>query len=71
MSDQLRDRMEWAEGRTAGNERMTLFVAFNYGGRAEILDAAEAYVGGGDAAFQQLLYAPEMTHPELLIRTSG
>ena len=71
VSDQLRDRMEWAEGRTAGNERMTLFVAFNYGGRAEILDAAEAYVGGGDAAFQQLLYAPEMTHPELLIRTSG
>jgi undecaprenyl diphosphate synthase len=46
-------------------------VAFNYGGRAEILDAAERYTGGGEAAFRALLYAPEMHDPELLIRTSG
>src|SRR3954469_26022096 len=39
VSDLLRERMEWAEEVTDGNERMTLFVAFNYGGRAEILDA--------------------------------
>jgi undecaprenyl diphosphate synthase len=71
ISDDLLRRMEWAEGVTAGNERMVLFVAFNYGGRAEIVDAAERYTGGGEEAFAGLLYAPEMNEPELLIRTSG
>jgi undecaprenyl diphosphate synthase len=71
VSDELRRRMEWAEEETAGNDRMVLFVAFNYGGRAEIVDAAERFDGGGEDAFAQLLYAPEMTDPELLIRTSG
>jgi undecaprenyl diphosphate synthase len=64
-------KMEWAEAKTAPNERITLFVAFNYGGRAEILDAAERYTGGGEEAFRALLYAPEMHDPDLLIRTSG
>ena len=64
-------RMEWAEEKTAANERITLFVAFNYGGRAEILDAAERYGGGGEDEFHKLLYAPEMHDPDLLIRTSG
>ena len=50
---------------------MTLFVAFNYGGRAEILDAAESYNGGGEEEFARHLYAPDMTDPDLLIRTSG
>ena len=63
--------MEWAESETASNDRITLFVAFNYGGRAEILDAAERYRGGGEEAFRAGLYAPEMSDPELLIRTSG
>lgn len=63
--------MEWAESETAANDRITLFVAFNYGGRAEILDAAERYRGGGEEAFRAGLYAPEMSDPELLIRTSG
>src|SRR4051794_16745288 len=40
VSDELIERMDWAEGVTGGNERITLFVAFNYGGRAEIIDAA-------------------------------
>ena len=71
ISDDLLRRMAKAEEVTAGNERMTLFVAFNYGGRAEIVDAAERYEGGGEEAFGELLYAPEMTDPELLIRTSG
>ena len=71
ISDELNERMAWAEERTAGNERMTLFVAFNYGGRAEILDAAERYGGGGEEEFARHLYAPDMTDPELLIRTSG
>jgi undecaprenyl diphosphate synthase len=63
--------MEWAEAQTAGNRRITLFVAFNYGGRAEILDAAERYDGGGEEAFRRLLYAPDMHDPDLIIRTSG
>jgi len=67
----LEQRMDWAEAETAENERITLFVAFNYGGRAEILDAAEAYEGGGEAEFRRELYAPEMHDPDLLIRTSG
>ena len=71
VSDLLRERMDWAERETAGNERMTLFVAFNYGGRAEIVDAARRFEGGDEADFAKLLYAPEMTDPELLIRTSG
>ena len=71
VSPELLEQMEWAEAKTAGNDRITLFVAFNYGGRAEILDAAERYTGGGEDAFRRLLYAPEMHDPELLIRTSG
>jgi undecaprenyl diphosphate synthase len=71
ISDVLRERMAWAEEKTGGNDRMTLFVAFNYGSRAEILEAAERYDGGGEEAFAKLLYAPEMTDPDLLIRTSG
>jgi undecaprenyl diphosphate synthase len=71
VSARLGERMRWAEERTAHNERMTLFVAFNYGGRAEIVDAARRFDGGDDADFARGLYAPEMTDPELLIRTSG
>ena len=71
ISEQLTGRMDWAEEKTAANQRITLFVAFNYGGRAEILDAAAAYEGGGEEEFQSHLYAPEMHDPDLLIRTSG
>jgi undecaprenyl diphosphate synthase len=71
VSDDLQERMSWAEGETAENERITLFVAFNYGGRAEILDAAAAYEGDGEEEFRRHLYAPEMHDPDLLIRTSG
>ena len=67
----LLEQMDWAEAQTAANDRITLFVAFNYGGRAEILDAAQRYSGGGEQAFAQLLYAPEMHDPDLIIRTSG
>jgi undecaprenyl diphosphate synthase len=68
---ELIEQMEWAESKTAENTRITLFVAFNYGGRSEILDAALRYEGGGEEAFRALLYAPEMHDPDLLIRTSG
>ncbi len=68
---ELIEQIEWAEAKTASNTRITLFVAFNYGGRSEILDAAERYTGGGEDAFRALLYAPEMHDPDLMIRTSG
>jgi undecaprenyl diphosphate synthase len=71
VSARLQERMDWAEGETAQNTRMTLFVAFNYGGRAEILDAAAKFEGGSEEDFQRHLYAPEMSDPDLLIRTSG
>jgi undecaprenyl diphosphate synthase len=67
----LAERMEWAERITAENRRITLFVAFNYGGRAEIVDAARTFEGATEEEFRQHLYAPDMHDPDLLIRTSG
>jgi undecaprenyl diphosphate synthase len=71
VSPDLIERMEWAEAQTAGNSRITLFVAFNYGGRAEIIDAARTFKGGDEEAFRKHLYAPDMHDPDLIIRTSG
>jgi undecaprenyl diphosphate synthase len=71
VAPELVEQMEWAERTTDDNDRITLFVAFNYGGRAEIVDAAERYRGGGEEEFAKLLYAPEMHAPDLVIRTSG
>jgi undecaprenyl diphosphate synthase len=67
----LLEQMDWAEGLTRHNDRITLFVAFNYGGRAEIVDAARRFSDGDEHDFQALLYAPEMHDPDLIIRTSG
>ena len=67
----LTRRMDWAERLTGKNERITLFVAFNYGGRAEIVHAARAFTGGTEDDFRRHLYAPDMHDPDLLIRTSG
>jgi undecaprenyl diphosphate synthase len=71
LSDDLRERMDWSTAETAQQQRMTLYVAFNYGGRAELLDAARRFDGETEEEFAELLYAPEMTDPDLLIRTSG
>lgn len=65
------ERMEWAEEMTAENSRITFFIPFNYGGRAEIMDAARSYSGGSEEDFRRHLYAPDMHDPELLIRTGG
>jgi undecaprenyl diphosphate synthase len=67
----LLDRMAWAERLTAANDRITLFVAFNYGGRAEIVDAARTFTGSTEDEFRAHLYAPDMHDPDLVIRTSG
>jgi undecaprenyl diphosphate synthase len=68
---ELVEQMEWAESHTGANDRITLFVAFNYGGRAEIVDAARAFTGTTEEEFRSHLYAPDMHDPDLLIRTSG
>jgi undecaprenyl diphosphate synthase len=67
----LLEQMDWAEAQTADNDVITLYVAFNYGGRAEIVDAAARFEGGSEEDFRRLLYAPEMHDPDLVIRTSG
>ena len=71
VSAELTERMAWAEEKTAANERITLFVAFNYGGRAEIVDAARAFTGTTEEEFRRHLYAPDMRDPDLIVRTSG
>jgi undecaprenyl diphosphate synthase len=71
VSQELVRQMSWAEEVTGANERITLFVAFNYGGRAEIVDAARRFEGGSEEDFRACLYAPEMHDPDLIIRTSG
>ena len=71
ISTELVERIEWAEETTAANDRITLFVCFDYGGRTEIVEAARRFEGTTEEEFAQLLYAPEMHDPDLLIRTSG
>ena len=71
-------RMDEALELTAGNRTMTLTIAFNYGGRAEIVDAVRRLVADGvpagrvdERAIRARLYDPEMPDPELVVRTSG
>jgi undecaprenyl diphosphate synthase len=68
---ELAGAMELAERMTCENTALKIFVAFDYGGRDEILRAAERYRGGGEREFAKLLYAPEMHDPDLVIRTGG
>jgi undecaprenyl diphosphate synthase len=76
--ESLRQRMEAMEDRTALNARLNLWVAFDYGGRAELVEAARRLVESGvdtreidENVFAANLYAPELPDPDLLIRTSG
>jgi undecaprenyl diphosphate synthase len=71
VTDKVREQIEWAEQLTARHTGRTLFVAFDYGGRAEILHAAQAYEGGGEEEFRKRLYAPDLEDPQLIIRTGG
>jgi undecaprenyl diphosphate synthase len=71
VDERLLEQMRWAEDTTAANDRITLFVAFNYGGRAEIVDAARTFTGTTEDEFRHHLYVPEMHDPDLIIRTSG
>ena len=76
--DELRKRMDAMEDRTALNTRINLWVAFDYGGRAELVEAARRIVESGvepedidENVFAANLYAPTLPDPDLLIRTSG
>jgi undecaprenyl diphosphate synthase len=60
-----------AEELTAENTLITLFIAVNYGGRAEIADAARRLRGNTEEDFRHCLYAPDMHDPDLIIRTGG
>ena len=74
----LLERMVWAEALTAANERMVLFIAFDYGGRREIVDAVRKALESGvdpssleEGDIAAHLYSPLMRDPDLVIRTSG
>jgi undecaprenyl diphosphate synthase len=73
--DELRTQMEGLEEQTAHNERLNLWIAFDYGGRAELVEAARRLVEAGvepdEESLRANLYAPELPDPDLLIRTSG
>ena len=76
--DELRARMEAMEDRTELNTRLNLWIAFDYGGRAELVEAARRIAESGvdpreidENVVAANLYAPELPDPDLLIRTSG
>ncbi|HEX3520305.1 MAG TPA: polyprenyl diphosphate synthase [Solirubrobacteraceae bacterium] len=71
VEEELLEEIEAAEALTAENGLITLFVAFNYGGRAEIVDATRRMQGNTEEEFRSALYAPEMRDPDLIIRTGG
>jgi undecaprenyl diphosphate synthase len=71
VSAPLLEQMRAAEAQTARNTRLTLFIAFDYGGRTEIVDAARVFTGSTEEEFRAHLYAPDMHDPDLIIRTSG
>ena len=75
---ELQERMADLELGTAARERLQLWIAFDYGGRDEIVEAARALVARGmsaedvsEEALSERLYAPELPDPDLVIRTSG
>jgi undecaprenyl diphosphate synthase len=76
--EELRRQMDELEEETAANERLDLWIAFDYGGRAELVEAARRLVESrlepseiDEAALAANLYAPDMPDPDVVIRTSG
>src|ERR671930_94294 len=77
-SDGLQQQMARLEEETAGSDRLNLWVALDYGGRAELVEAARRLAESGidpaeidENVLRANLYAPELPDPDLLIRTSG
>ena len=71
LSNQLIEQMELAEALTKSNGGMTLYMAINYGGRAEIVEAAGRFDGSSEEEFRRCFCAGEMHDPEMIIRTGG
>jgi undecaprenyl diphosphate synthase len=71
ISSELLEQMEQSQSLTDGNDALTLYIAINYGGRAEIEQAARRFDGNTEEGLAAFLYAPEMHDPELIIRTGG
>jgi undecaprenyl diphosphate synthase len=71
LAPEVSEEIDWAERLTERHTARTVFVAFDYGGRGEILHAAERYQGGGEQEFRRYLYAPDLEDPQLIIRTGG
>jgi undecaprenyl diphosphate synthase len=78
LSRKMRERIDEAMERTAGNTNGVLNVCLNYGGRAELVDAVRRLVADGvapndidEAAIAGRLYVPELPDPDLIIRTAG
>jgi undecaprenyl diphosphate synthase len=76
--DALRAKMAALEAETAGNDRLQLWIAFDYGSRAELVEAARKLVEDGvraqdvsETALAERLLAPALPDPDLVIRTSG
>ena len=76
--EELRERMAALEAETASNDRLSLWIAFDYGGRAELVEAVRGLIESGvpvsdvdEDALAAHLYAPDLPDPDLLIRTSG
>ena len=76
--DELQDKMAELEAATGTNDQLDLWIAFDYGGRAELADAAKRLVQAGitpeeidEDTFARALYEPELPDPDLLIRTAG
>ncbi len=74
----LRRQMASLEAETAANDRLQLWIAFDYGGRAELVEAMRRLLRAGvqpdeldEDAVAAHLYEPELPDPDLLIRTSG
>ncbi len=78
LAGDVRAAMDEAERLTRGNDRLDVYVALNYGGRGEIVDAVRRMISAGldpdevdEATFARYLYAPEVPEVDLVIRTSG
>ena len=76
--EELQDKMAELEAATGTNDRLDLWIAFDYGGRAELADAAKRLIQAGippeeidEDTFARALYEPDLPDPDLLIRTSG